>query len=107
MTAAGRTIFPPKKQGEIVNLQFDFISKLPSGVTISTQSVTASVWSGVDANPSAIVSGAASASSTIVTQKVTSGVAGCTYALLCSITTSDGQTLQMSAYLTVLPTSVP
>lgn len=105
--SGGRTIFPPKKQGETVILTFDFISQLPAGVTISTQVVSAAVWSGVDANPSAVISGAASASGTKVTQKVTAGVAGCVYALLCTITTSDAQTLQMSAYLAVLPTSVP
>jgi hypothetical protein len=105
--SGGRTIFPPKKQGETVILPFDFISQLANGVTISTQSVAATVWSGVDANPSAIISGSASASGTLVTQKITAGVAGCVYALVCTITTSDAQTLQMSAYLAILPFSTP
>jgi flagellar biosynthesis protein FliR len=92
-----------KLAGETVVETFDFISRLGVSETISAQTVTASVYSGVDANPSALVSGSASASGTVVSQAITGGVTGVTYVLLCTITTSAGQTLQLSALLTILP----
>lgn len=99
-----RLIFPPKRQGETANYEFDFLSSLAIGETISTQSVAASVFTGVDASPSSIISGSATASGSIVTQKLTAGVVGVVYTLICTITTSASQTLQLAAYLYVEPT---
>jgi hypothetical protein len=48
-----------------------------------------------------MISGAASASGKIVSQNVTGGTLGVIYQLLCSITTSLSQTLQMSAFLAI------
>lgn len=95
-------LLQPKTPGTTQKVVFDFISNLAVGETISTQSVVATVWSGVDANPSAIVSGAATASGTKVTQAITGGAAGTIYKLVCTITTSASQTLQMLAYLAVV-----
>lgn len=95
--------FNPKLQGETATYQFDFSSRLNTGVTISTQSVAASVYSGTDASPSSIISGSATASGSIVSQKITAGTVGVVYQLLCTITTSDGQTLQMAGFLAVVP----
>ena len=100
---SGQVIFDPKYVGETKLFQFDFTSDLAIGETISTQTVTASVYSGTDGSPSAIISGIASASGAIVSQKVTGGVLGVTYELLCTITTSLGQTVEKSAYLAVAP----
>jgi hypothetical protein len=97
-----RVTFPPKLVGETVNLTFDFISRLGSSETISTQSTTCTVYSGVDASPSSVISGAASASGTVVTQGITGGVAGVIYSLKCTITTSLTQTLSMTGMLAVL-----
>lgn len=106
MPSGGRIITQSKKTGEVILVQFDFLSRLASGETISTQSVAASVYSGVDASPSAIINGAASVSgTTIVQQSITGGVLGCIYALLCTITTSLGQTIQMSTLLAIEPTT--
>ena len=93
----------PKLPGETVPRMVDFISKLPLGVTISAAVVTASVFSGNDLNPSAIVSGAASINGTQVTQKITAGVAGATYQLIYQATGSDGNTYQLWGFFTVLP----
>jgi hypothetical protein len=93
----------PKLLGETRTYQFDFSSLLGSGVTISTQSVTATVYSGTDATPSNIISGSATASGAIVSQKITAGTLGVLYELLCQITTSDSQTLQMVGLLAVIP----
>lgn len=98
---SGRIILSPKKAGETKTVQFDFTSNLGVSETISTQVVTASVWSGTDATPSAIVSGAATVSGAIVSQKIAAGVLGTVYELLCSVTTSAGQTLQVSAFLAI------
>lgn len=100
---ATRQELPPKLAGEIVNVTFDFSSRLGIGETISTQTVTATVYSGTDASPSAIISGSASVSGAVVTQKLTGGVLGVLYKLLCAVTTSAGQTLQVAAFLAIAP----
>lgn len=98
-----RVTFEGKLLSETVVETFDFTSRLTSAETISTAAVTSVVYSGTDASPSAIVSGAASISGKKVTQKVTGGLIGVTYLLKCTITTSLGQTLALSAYLVVVP----
>lgn len=95
-----------KRTGETAPVTFDFTAQLGAAETISTQTVTASIYSGVDANPSAIISGAASASGKIVSQSITAGVSGVVYQLVCAITTSLGKTLQQSSYLAVVPSLV-
>lgn len=101
-----RLIFQPKVSTERLNLPFDFTSKLASGETISTQVVTSTTWSGTDASPSSMISGAASASGAIVTQLVIGGLPGVTYYLTCTITTSAGQTIVLPGFLVILPTAV-
>lgn len=86
-----------------MNLPFDFTSKLAAGETISTKVVTATVLSGVDPTPSAIVNGAATSSGSIVTQSITAGVLGVFYLLVCKITTSLSQTLSLGGVLLVEP----
>ncbi len=104
MSSSSRLVFDPKYVGETVVENFDFISKLASGETISgVPTVTATVWSGVDANPGNIVSGAASVAGTVVSQKLTAGVAGVLYLLKCTAGTSAGQTLILEALLFVAP----
>lgn len=97
-----RIQLPLKLSTSTQNVEFDFLSLLAIGETISTQVVTASVYSGTDASPSSLISGSAIASGTIVTQKLTGGIAGVTYELVCTITTSAGQTLVLQGYLIVV-----
>lgn len=104
---APRQDFSPKLQGATIALPFDFTSQLPSGTTISSSSVAAAVYSGVDASPSSIISGSSSASGAVVTQNITAGVAGVIYFLTCTAITSGGLTLQLAGYLAVLPLAVP
>lgn len=106
MAFGGTQAQPVKKAGEVGPVTFDFTSSMAVTETISTQSVAATVYSGVDANPSAIISGAATASLKVVSQTLTGGVSGVIYQLLCTITTSLGKTLQQSSYLTVVPTLI-
>lgn len=99
----GRTILLPKKQGETVTRPFDFISRLGAGEVLTSAIVLASVYSGTDSNPSAIIYGGASVLGTIVYQGITGGVTGVIYELLCKVTTSLGQTLEMAAFWVVEP----
>jgi len=81
----------------------DFISRLSSGETIASASVAASVYSGTDPNPSALISGAASVNGSQVTQLVTGGALGNIYELAYTAITSLGQTLVITGYFAVVP----
>jgi hypothetical protein len=83
---------------------FDFISVLAVSETISTATLTASVYSGNDPAPSALLSGGGIIQNvTQVAQLFTGGVLGVIYEILCKITTSLGQTLSQVAYLAIIP----
>ena len=71
------------------------------GETISSASTIASVYSGTDLSPGAVVSGAASISGSVVTQAITGGVLGVTYILACSAITSAAQTLTQVGILAI------
>lgn len=103
MSISNQVSFLPKAVGETLIYTVDFASRLAVGVTISTQVVTATVYSGTDASPSAIVSGSATASGTIVSQKLTAGTSGVVYLTTWTITTSDSQTVVMFGLLAVVP----
>lgn len=97
-----RVLLPPKLLGETKTYdQFDFTSQLATGETISTAVCTATVYSGTDASPSSIISGSAAISTPIISQKLTAGILGVCYLILCAITTSAGQTLILSGYLVI------
>lgn len=81
---------------------FDFISQLQPSETISSATVASTVWTGTDASPSSMISGAAAISGTKVTQLIVGGVAGNVYRLNCTAVTSLGQTLILTGYLPVL-----
>lgn len=98
-----RVVLEPKFDGETKTYEFDFASDLATAETISTQSVVATVYSGTDGSPSSIISGSATASGSVVSQKITAGVLGVIYKLLCTVTTSASQTLERSGYLAVIP----
>lgn len=92
-----------KRPTELGPVTFDFSSSLASGETISTQVVAATVYSGTDSNPSAILSGAATVSGKVVSQKLTTSVSGVLYQLVCTITTSAGNTYTQQSYLATVP----
>lgn len=97
-----RQVLQPKLVEDTRTEEFDFTSALATGETISTAVVTADLWAGADTTPSAIINGAATISGNIVSQSVTAGEVGNIYQLRCQITTSAGQTLNMTAYLAVI-----
>lgn len=100
-----RVVLKPKAVGETERYEFDFVSQLASGETISTQTVTAAVYAGVldeDTVASDILSGSPWDYQTSVFQRITAGTAGVIYELTCTITTSNSQTLVIKGYLAVL-----
>jgi hypothetical protein len=96
-----RVQFSTKLQGATEPVVFDFISKLALNETISSAVVTASVYSGVDATPSGLLSGSATISGTKVSQTLTAGVSGTIYQLSCAATTSLGKILMLQGFLAV------
>lgn len=95
--------FAAKFVGETKNYVFDFTSELAPSETISSATVTATVYSGTDGSPSAIINGADTTSGPRVTQSITGGVAGVIYYVVCSATTSASQILRRVGYIAVLP----
>lgn len=92
-----------KTNAETRDVIFSFLSYLVAGETVSSASTTATVYSGTDASPSAVIDGAAAISSPTVTQSITGGTEGVTYNLVCAATTSTGQIVQVGGYLSVVP----
>jgi flagellar biosynthesis protein FliR len=96
-----RVITQPKPASDTIKVTFNFLSQMAVGETIVTASCIATVYTGVDASPSSIISGVSSISGQTVTQALTGGIAGVVYQVVCTITTSTGQTLTQSTYLYV------
>ena len=91
----------PKDPSETYPVAFDFSAVVPSTETISSSTWTATVVSGNDASPSAILYGSPVITGTTVKQVVTGGYSGVTYSLKASITTSGGSTYLGVALLPV------
>lgn len=104
-----RIVLPPKYAGEKLSIAFDFGSEVAANApaeTISSQVTTCTVYSGVDASPSSVISGTGTIAGLIVRQDITGGVAGVVYDLTCTAQTSGSHTLIMNAFLTVMPALV-
>jgi len=86
-------IFSYKLVAESKPLAFDYVGVLATGETLSTSSVSVIVMNGTDASPSSILSGSSTIVGTKVLQRVQNGVNGVTYRLVCTVTTSAGNTL--------------
>ena len=99
-----RIILGPKAADETLDETFSFLGSLVTGETLSSATVTATVYSGTDASPSSIVDGAATVSGTNIVQSITGGTAGVTYDLVCEALTSSGQQLIVAGYLGIVPT---
>lgn len=100
----GRVILPAVRVGEQPSLPFDFISGLLTpNETVVSASTTATLNSGTDTNPQAVIAGAATAAGSIAYQTVKPTIVGNVYNLVCVATTSAGQTLELAGYLAVEP----
>jgi len=98
-----KIVLAQKLSTDLIKQIFDFASYLPVGVTISSAVTTATVYSGTDASPSALISGSASISGSQVTQSITGGVIGVTYVVQCAATFSSGAVTTLSGVLAILP----
>lgn len=92
----------PKTPSETRTQVFEFLSLLGTGETVSSATVTVTVWSGVDANPSALKSGATTCSGTRVTQTFTGGLEGVIYLITVLGTTSLSQVVSLQSLLAVV-----
>lgn len=100
-----RVVLKAKAVGDTRREEFNFLSLLAAGETISTQTVAAVVYAGVlpvGEVASDILDGTPWDYQTSVFQRVTAGTAGVIYELTCTITTSNSQTLVIKGYLAVL-----
>jgi len=98
-----RGIFDAKITDIPVSVTFSFSFDLAAGETLSSASIAATVYSGTDATPSAILSGAPAISGGQVTQLIIDGAEGVTYLLTCTATTSAAETLTREGYLVISP----
>ena len=92
---------PIKITSATIPVECNFISQLASGEAVTSVVVTASVFAGVDANPSNIISGIVSLSQNVATQTITGGLAGVIYLLAFAATTNFSNNLIIYAYLSV------
>lgn len=100
-----KTVFPVKRSGEVMSLEFDFTSQLATGETISTAVIDASVYTGGEVVPS-LVAATPTISGSVVTSLVSGGLLGTIYGVTCQITTSLGQTLQQWGDLAIAPGTI-
>ena len=98
-----RVTFRGKRPSEIVTETFDFTSRCASTETLSSAVVTSTVYSGEATASALTILGGATISGQQVTQRVGGGSLGVIYYLTCSVVTSTGQTLEISAFLPIVP----
>lgn len=101
-----RSVINVKTSAATEDAVFDFANQYIAGETVSSGSVTAAVYSGVDATPSAVLSGAGVASGTKFTQKVVAGTEGVVYLLTCTTTSSAGKVRSLQGFLVIVPPGV-
>ena len=89
-----------KDPSEIITVTFDFSALL----TVPSNPVMTVVWNGggLDASPSAMLSGVPTISGATVMQKYIGGQSGTTYDLKCQVDAPDGSRYLLHDYLPVL-----
>jgi len=87
---------------EILPVTFNFNTQLQFGEEITGALVTATVFTGVDSFPSAIIEGSATFSTPTVNQQISGGVAGVVYLLVAVVNTDQGNTYTQGAKLAVI-----
>ena len=92
----------PKHPSETLTLTFDFGRDLGSNTLVSAATVCLNALGVSDPSPSAVVSGSATISGTVVSQKVIGGLSGATYELQVTAVDSAGNVLLYSQLLPVI-----
>ena len=99
-----RTVITPKYAGETKDYPFNFASQLVGATeTLVSAVATASVYSGVDASPGALVNSTPTVLGTVATLRTQAGVVGVIYVVTVTGTSSTGQVMILQAFLTILP----
>lgn len=93
---------PSKDVAETIPLVFNFSGKLQYGETITGAASSCTLFSGTDANPSAVLSGSPTFTETGVTQNVTGGLAGNIYTIVVAITGSGSHNYIITSRLAVI-----
>jgi len=97
-----RTSLEPKRAAEKIEAVFDFSTQVAVGETVDSATTVSTLYSGTDAAPGDVVSGATSISGGQVTQLLIGGVAGNVYLITCTAVTDAPETLIRTAYLVVI-----
>lgn len=102
---ANRVLLPPKRAGEsVLYSQFDFLSLFASAsdAISAISGVVATVYSGLDGDPAAIVEGS-SFSGSVVSVLVQGGVVGVIYELSVQVQLTSSQQPILCGYLAIIP----
>ena len=91
------TDFSPADPTEISVYSFDFTAALGIGETIGTAVWTIKAVVGTDATPANRLIGTSSTTGSVVSQKIGTLIQNVLYEVLCTITTSQNQTLNLYA----------
>ena len=97
----------PKDVGETDVLTFDYTDSLAEDELILSATVTITVVQGVDASPSAVLSGGAQIATPYALQRVIGGVRNVTYLVSCAAVTDDSRTLVVAGLLPVIAMGQP
>lgn len=97
-----RTVLKSKAVGETVKYEFNFLSLLAAGETISSETVSIAVYAGTDLVPADMLDGDPWSAGTSVYQRITAGEVGVIYEVTVTVVTSTAQTLTIVSYLAVL-----
>ena len=96
--------FSPTNPAENEIYSFDFVNDLGTGESItSVASVALTVFQGTDGNPSSHLSGGASVSGTVVSQRLANLVSGVTYTFSITVNTSLSNVLELFSRVACLP----
>lgn len=93
---------PSKTTGETIPVVFNFQGKLQYGESLNGNAVSCVLYSGTDANPSAMLVGTPVMTATTVTQSVAGGIAGNLYTLVCVATGTNSHNYSMECRLAVI-----
>ncbi len=96
-----RAIFPGKPANETLRISFDFSSSIAVGETVSSASANATVYSGDE--DATLTCGTDTTSGGEVSLNISGGTEGVTFLVTCVATTSAGQVLLQSGYVTIVP----
>lgn len=94
--------FDPRHPAESEPLGFGFAARLATGETVASAVFTIEVVEGTDPSASSMLVGSPTTTSTGAFQRVSGGVAGCTYELKCVATTSASNIHEVCATFSVV-----